>query len=260
MRWARIEVGDKVSFGIVEGDSVKVVDGDPFEGYRETDGRHALADVKLLIPVVPKTFYAAGLNYVAHVEEQARLHGREINLPKKADVGYRANNALIAHGETIVLPKNVTEKVEYEGELVAIIGKKAKNIAEAEALDCLLGFTIGNDLSERSWQKEDRTLWRAKNTDTFSPMGPWIDTDAKLEEMETIVRVNGEEKIRFATNNMLFSVQHYLSTISKYIELQPGDVLWMGTEGDSPNLIHGDVVDIEITGIGTLSNPIAKES
>ena len=260
MRWARIEVAGKVYFGIIEGDSVKIVDGDPFEGYRETDERHALADVKLLVPVVPKTFYAAGLNYVAHVEEQARLHGREINLPKKADVGYRANNALIAHGETITLPRDVTEKVEYEGELVAVIGKKAKNIAETEALDCLLGFTIGNDLTERSWQKEDRTLWRAKNTETFSPMGPWIDTDAKLQGMETIVKVNGEEKIRFETNNMLFSVQHYLSTISKYIELQPGDVFWMGTEGDSPNLIHGDVVDIEITGIGTLSNPIAKEN
>jgi 2-keto-4-pentenoate hydratase/2-oxohepta-3-ene-1,7-dioic acid hydratase in catechol pathway len=167
---------------------------------------------------------------------------------------------LIAHGETIILPGDVTEKVEYEAELVAVIGKKAKNITEAEAVDCLLGFTIGNDLSERSWQKEDRTLWRAKNTDTFSPMGPWIDTDAKLEEMETIVKVNGEEKIRFETDNMMFSVQHYLSTISKYIELQPGDVLWMGTEGDSQNLSHGDVVDIEITGIGTLTNPIVKES
>ncbi len=260
MRWARIEVGGKISYGIVEENSVKIVQGDPFEGYRETDERHALADVNLLIPIVPKTFYAAGLNYVAHVEEQARLHGREINLPKKADVGYRANNALIAHGETIILPGDVTEKVEYEAELVAVIGKKAKNITEAEALDCLLGFTIGNDLSERSWQKEDRTLWRAKNTDTFSPMGPWIDTDAKLEEMETIVKVNGEEKIRFETDNMMFSVQHYLSTISKYIELQPGDVLWMGTEGDSQNLSHGDVVDIEITGIGTLTNPIVKES
>lgn len=260
MRWMRFEVDGKISYGIVDGDVVKTVDGNPFEGYRETDKRHAISDVNLLIPFVPKTFYAAGLNYVAHVEEQARLHGREINLPKKADVGYRANNALIAHGETIVLPKDVTEKVEYEAELVVVIGKKAKNITEAEALDYVLGYTIGNDFSERSWQKEDRTLWRAKNTDTFAPMGPWIDTDAKLENMETIVSVNGEEKIRFETNKMLYGVEHYMSTISRYIELQPGDMLWMGTEGDSPNLKHGDVVDIEITGIGTLSNPIIKES
>ena len=260
MRWMRFEIDGNISYGIVESDSVIAVDGDPFEGYQETGNSYAISDIKLLIPVVPKTFYAAGLNYVGHIEEQARLHGREINLPKKADVGYRANNALIAHGETIVLPKDVTEKTEYEAELVVVIGKKAKNITEIEALDYVLGYTIGNDFSERGWQKEDRTLWRSKNTDTFSPMGPWIDTDAKLKDMETIVSVNGEEKIRFETNNMLYSVEHYMSTISKYIELQPGDVLWMGTEGDSPNLIHGDVVDIVITGIGTLTNPIVKES
>ena len=260
MRWMRFEVEKNTYYGIVEGDAVTAVDGNPFEDYQATNKRYALSDVKPLIPVVPKTFYAAGLNYVAHVEAQARLPGREINLPEKADVGYRANNALIAHGETIILPEDVTEKVEYEGELVVVIGKKAKNITEAEALDYVFGYTIGNDLSERNWQKEDRTLWRAKNTDTFSPMGPWIDTDAKLEDMETIVRVNGEEKIRFETNKMLFSVEHYMSTISRYIELQPGDVIWMGTEGDSPNLKHGDVVDIEITGIGILSNPIVKET
>ena len=101
---------------------------------------------------------------------------------------------MIAHGETIVLPKDSTEKVEYEAELVVVIGKRAKNITEAEALGYVLGYTIGNDLSERSWQKEDRTLWRAKNTDTFSPMGPWIDTDAKLEDMESIVSVTARKK------------------------------------------------------------------
>jgi len=256
MRWARFEKDGSASYGIVEGDRIETVSGDPFDGYEKTGESQGLADVNLLVPVIPKTFYAAGLNYVEHIEEQARLHGRAVTLPKKADVGYRANNALIAHGETIVIPGDATEKVEYEAELVAVIGKRAKNLTEANALDCLLGFTIGNDVSERSWQKEDRTLWRAKNTDTFAPMGPWIDTDAKLEEMETTVRVNGEETIRFETNNMLFGVAHYLVAITKYIELQPADILWMGTEGSSPQIKDGDVVDIEITGIGTLSNPV----
>jgi len=259
MRWMRFEINDNISYGIVEEESVQLVSGNPFGGYKKSDIKYAISDVKLLVPVVPKTFYAAGLNYVEHVQEQSRLHGIKINLPQKADVGYRANNSLIAHGETIVLPKDVTEKVEYEGELVVVIGKKGKNIPESEALNYILGFTIGNDLSERSWQKEDRTLWRAKNTDTFAPMGPWIETDVNLDEMETIVSVNDEETIRFKTNEMLFSVEHYLSTISKYIELFPGDVLWMGTEGDSPNLKHGDIVNIEITGIGALRNPIMKE-
>ena len=178
----------------------------------------------------------------------------------EADVGYRANNALIAHGETIVIPKDATERVEYEAEIVVVIGKKAKDLTEANALDCVLGYTIGNDMSERSWQKSDRTLWRAKNTDTFKPMGPWIETDAKLEDMETIVRLNGEETIRFKTNKMLFSVQTFLARMSKYMELQPGDVVWMGTEGSSPQVKHGDVIDIEITGVGTLSNPVVRAS
>ncbi|MEC7573324.1 MAG: fumarylacetoacetate hydrolase family protein [Pseudomonadota bacterium] len=258
MRWIRFDNNGTPTYGILEGDTVKVVTGDPFDGYEETNETRAFGDVKLLVPVVPKVFYAAGLNYVDHIMEYAAKTGREANIPPEADVGYRANNALIAHGETIVIPKDATERVEYEAEIVVIIGKKAKDLTEANALDCVLGYTIGNDMSERSWQKSDRTLWRAKNTDTFKPMGPWIETDAKLEDMETIVRLNGEETIRFKTNKMLFSVQTFLARMSKYMELQPGDVVWMGTEGSSPQVKHGDVIDIEITGVGTLSNPVVR--
>ena len=96
------------------------------------------------------------------------------------------------------------------------------------------------------------------SSDTFKPMGPWIETDAKLEEMETIVRLNGEETIRFETNKMLFSVQTFLARMSKYMELQPGDVIWMGTEGSSPQVKHGDNIEIEITHVGTLCNPVVK--
>ena len=131
-------------------------------------------------------------------------------------------------------------------------------MTEENALECVLGYTIGNDMSERTWQKNDRTLWRAKNSDTFKPMGPWIETDAKLEDMETIVRLNGEETIRFRTNKMLFSVQTFLARMSRYIELQPGDVVWMGTEGSSPQVKDGDVIEIEITNVGTLRNPVVR--
>ena len=97
----------------------------------------------------------------------------------------------------------------------------------------MLGFTIGNDVSERAWQRSDRTLWRAKNTDTFKPMGPWIETDVELDTLETIVRLNGRETIRFRTNDMLFSVRTFISRMSRYLTLYPGDVVWMGTEGGS---------------------------
>jgi 2-keto-4-pentenoate hydratase/2-oxohepta-3-ene-1,7-dioic acid hydratase in catechol pathway len=123
-----------------------------------------------------------------------------------------------------------------------------------------LGYTIGNDVSERTWQRSDRTLWRAKNTDTFKPMGPWIETEAALDAMETVVRVNDRETIRFPTNAMLFGVARYLSTMSRYLTLYPGDVVWMGTDGAAPDLKSGDIVEIDITGLGTLRNPFRRES
>src|SRR6201997_5227376 len=206
MRWIRYESNGHPAYGIVEGDTVIEVKGDPFAGYERTAVRQLLASVKLLVPVEPRTFYCAGLNYAEHVIEAARKRGQEPNFPTAADIGYRANNALIAHGEPIVIPSDATERVQYEGELVAVIGKKAKYLSESEALSCVLGWTIGNDMSERTWQRNDRTLWRAKNTDTFKPMGPWIETDFDLEAARTIIRVNGEETDNFQTNHMLYGV------------------------------------------------------
>jgi 2-keto-4-pentenoate hydratase/2-oxohepta-3-ene-1,7-dioic acid hydratase in catechol pathway len=260
MRWVRYETNGHPAYGIVEGDTITEVKGDPFAGCERTAIRRSLASVKLLVPVEPRTFYCAGLNYAEHVIEAARKRGQEPNLPKAADIGYRANNALVAHGEPIVIPADATERVQYEAELVAVIGKKAKRLSERDALSCVLGWTIGNDVSERTWQAGDRTLWRAKNADTFKPMGPWIETDFDLDAAQTIVRVNGDEKIRFKTNSMIFGPATFISRMSQYMTLYPGDVVWMGTEGAPENIKHGDTVEIEITGIGTLSNPVVRES
>ncbi|HZU90999.1 MAG TPA: fumarylacetoacetate hydrolase family protein [Stellaceae bacterium] len=259
MRWVRFEKAGRAVYGIVEGEAVVEVAGDPFAGYERTATRHPLSSVKLLVPVEPRTFYAAGLNYAEHVTEAARRLGREPELPPEADIGYRANNALIAHGEAIVIPKDASDLVQYEAELVAVIGKQAKYLSERDALSCVLGWTIGNDMSERTWQRQDRTLWRAKNTDTFKPMGPWIETDFDLDAAETIVRVNGEETNRFRTNHMIHGVAKFLARMSQYLTLYPGDVVWMGTDGWPKNLKHGDTVEIEITGIGTLRNPVVRE-
>jgi 2-keto-4-pentenoate hydratase/2-oxohepta-3-ene-1,7-dioic acid hydratase in catechol pathway len=211
--------------------------------------------VKIEVPVIPPTFYCVGFNYTDHIMKVAARTGQKPDLPTQPDVGYRSNNALIAHGEPVVIPRDATDAVQYEGELVVVIGKQAKGLSEADALSCVLGYTIGNDVSERSWQKSDRTLWRAKNTDTWKPMGPWIETDVDLDALETRVRVNGVETTRFRTNAMLFGVERYIATITRYITLFPGDVIWMGTDGSSPNLKAGDVVEVEITGIGVLRNP-----
>jgi 2-keto-4-pentenoate hydratase/2-oxohepta-3-ene-1,7-dioic acid hydratase in catechol pathway len=215
--------------------------------------------VKLLPPAVPPTFYAAGINYRQHVIEAAALLGREPNFPPNADIGYRAANALIAHGDPIIIPKDATDRVQYEGELVAIVGKQAKHLSESEALSCLLGFTIGNDVSERTWQAGDRTLWRAKNSDTFKPMGPWIETDVDLDSLHTNIRLNGKHLFDFNTNDMIFGVETYIAAITKYLTLYPGDVIWMGTDGATENMKDGDTIEIEITGIGVLSNPVVRE-
>jgi 2-keto-4-pentenoate hydratase/2-oxohepta-3-ene-1,7-dioic acid hydratase in catechol pathway len=262
MRWIRYTAPGLTApaYGILEGETIREVRGTPFGETERTGTSRKLSEVKIELPVVPPTFYAVGFNYTEHIKKVAARTGNPVDIPTQPDVGYRANNGLIAHNEQVVIPKDATDAVQYEGELVVVIGKKAKHLSEADALSCVLGYTIGNDVSERSWQKSDRTLWRAKNTDTFNPMGPWIETDVKLDKLETRVSVNGKESIRFPTNAMLFGVERYLATITRYITLYPGDVVWMGTDGASPNLKAGDVVDIEITGIGTLSNPFVAET
>jgi 2-keto-4-pentenoate hydratase/2-oxohepta-3-ene-1,7-dioic acid hydratase in catechol pathway len=259
MRWVRYAADGQEAYGILEGQDILEVKGDPFAGYERTPTRRKLDGVRLLVPVVPRTFYAAGLNYAEHVIAVANKRGEAPKLPEAADIGYRANNALIAHGEPIVIPRDATERVQYEGEIVVVIGKQAKHLTEANALSCVLGYTIGNDMSERTWQAGDRTLWRAKNTDTFKPMGPWIETSLDLDQATTIVRVNGQEKIRFATNSMIFGIAHFLARMTRYLTLYPGDVVWMGTEGVTENVKHGDVCEIEITGIGVLRNPVVRE-
>ena len=259
MRWIRYTAQGRTAYGILEGETITEVRGDPFDGFERTATRHALASVRIELPVEARTFYCVGLNYAEHVVMAAQKLGIKAELPEKPDVGYRAVNSLVAHGGDVIIPRDATEKVHYEGELAVVIGKRARNVSEAEALQCVLGYTIGNDVSERTWQKGDRTLWRAKNADTFKPMGPWIETNLDLDAAETRVRVNGQETTRFRTNAMIHGVALYISTISRYCTLEPRDILWMGTDDKSPDLKHGDVVEVEITGIGVLRNRFVKE-
>ncbi|MFA7668960.1 MAG: fumarylacetoacetate hydrolase family protein [Burkholderiaceae bacterium] len=248
MRWIRYTLNGETRYGILgDNDRITEVRGDPFKGHETTTTQHDLNDVKLEVPVVPPTFYCVGLNYVKHIGTVG------LNIPTKPDVGYRANNALVAHGEDVIMPADAN-RIQYEGELVVVIGKKTRDINADEVAQCILGYTIGNDVSERDWQASDRTFWRSKNADTFKPMGPWITTHADVASMETSVSVNGKETTRFQTADMLFGIEDFISTMSRYVTLYPGDIIWMGTDGHSPDLQHGDRVDITLTGLGTLSN------
>ena len=259
MKFARFSHAGQSGYGIVEHDTVLVIEGTPFGPWQRTGGSIPLDQVQIDVPVTPGNFYAIGMNYPEHVQERARLAGTLAELPSRPEPGYRSANALVAHGQPIVLPAD-TDSVQYEGELVVVIGKRAKHLREAEALQCVLGYTIGNDISERKWQKVDRSFWRCKNSDTFKPMGPWIETDVDLDALRTTVRVNGKVQIEFGTNHMIFGVARFIATITEYITLHPGDVIWMGTEGASTDLHAGDDVEVEISSIGTLRNPVIADT
>lgn len=254
--WCRFEESGVATFGLVEGNTVTAVDGEPWSRHTVTTRRYPLSGVRLLIPTEPRTFYCVGVNYPDHITKMAAIRGTEPKFPKRPDVGYRAQNALIAHDENIVKPRDAGEIFQYEGELVAVFGRRCRNVAREEALDYVFGWTIGNDVSERGWQASDGTLWRAKNADTFKPMGPWIVTGLNPDDMMTIIRLNGRETDRFATNKMVFDAPTYIAEVSKYCTIEPGDVMWMGTDGVPQNMAPGDTVEIEITGIGTLRNKV----
>ena len=259
MKWCRFQSGNGPAYGIIEGDTVVEVDGTPFDSYTKTSKTHTLSSVKLLVPVIPPTFYAAGINYPEHVTWAAKMRGEEPSLPKKADVGYRAVNALIANEEPIIVPKDATEEVQYEGELVVVIGKECKNVSQDDALDYVLGYTIGNDVSERTWQRGDRTMWRAKNTDTFKPMGPWIVTGLEPDDLHVTITLSERVVGDYDVKSAIFGVREYISDMSRYLTLVPGDVLWMGTDGATENMKDGDLVEVEISDIGVLRNRVTWE-
>lgn len=258
MRWCRIELEGTTRHGFVSDDVIEIVEGSPFGVYRSTGQVVSLERAVFAPPVIPSSFLCVGMNYTSHIKH-AQLHGMSATeIPTRPEVGYRASSALIGHRQPIVKPSDCEGRFESEGELVAVIGRSLRRCTRDEAIDSVFGWTIGNDVSARNWQHADRSFWRAKNSDTFKPMGPWIATDVDPMHSRTEVRVNDEVHAEFDTGAMIFDPYDYLVELSKYVTVAPGDVLWMGTDamvGMSP----GDTVDISISGIGTLSNPIVSE-
>ncbi|WP_106397044.1 fumarylacetoacetate hydrolase family protein [Actinocorallia populi] len=256
MRFCRIALDGGPRWGRVDGDAVHLLDGSPIEGGQSETGRAVPLDSAVFLPpVIPPVFYAVGLNYKSHVEH-ARARGHQgAKLPERPEVGYRANNALTGHGSPIVRPAGVEGRFEAEGEVVAVIGRTLRNASYAEAREGVFGWTIGNDVSARAWQHADRSFWRSKNSDTFKPMGPWIETDVDPLAQTTTMRVNGEVGRAFPTGAMIFDPYEYIVETTRYITMHPGDVLWMGADGTC-QMEPGDTVEIEISGIGVLSNPV----
>ncbi|MBQ0825907.1 fumarylacetoacetate hydrolase family protein [Streptomyces tagetis] len=259
MRYARVSVGGRAVWGRVEEDDIALLSASPLEEERpDVIGTLPRDAARWLPPVVPPVFYAVGMNYPRHIAHAARLGNAAAVMPDRPEVGYRANNALTGHLAPIVRPAAVEGRFEAEPELVAVIGRTLRHATPAEARAGVFGWTIGNDVSARTWQHQDRTFWRSKNSDTFKPMGPWIETDVDALAQKTTLRVNGVTHAEFATGDMVFDPFEYIVEITRHITMHPGDVLWMGAESTCA-IAPGDTVDVEIGGIGVLSNPVHPE-
>ncbi|MEU9157496.1 fumarylacetoacetate hydrolase family protein [Streptomyces sp. NPDC048417] len=252
MRYARVSVDGRAVWGRVGETDVELLSGSPLAADPDVLGTVPVAEAGWLPPVVPGVFYAVGYNYPRHIEHAGA------STPERPEVGYRANNALTGHRSPIVKPAQVTGRFEAEPELVAVIGRTVRYATYDDARKSVFGWSIGNDVSARTWQHQDRTFWRSKNSDTFKPMGPWIETDVDALAQTTTLRVNGEVRAAFPTGDMVFDPFDHIVEITKHITLHPGDVLWMGAESTC-QIEPGDTVDIEISGIGVLSNPVHLE-
>lgn len=251
MRYARFRVQGRVRYGIVDGDELHELAGSPFRGAERTGKRFRLSEVRLLPPVQPKKLLAVALNYRSHIGERQP--------PAKPELFLKAPTALIGPEEPIILPPD-TNRVDAEGELVVIIGRRARHVPPSEALRYVAGYTCGNDVSARDWQRNDLQWWRAKSADTFAPLGPFWVTDLDPAQLELETRVNGQVKQRSSTSDLIFDVPTVISLASQAMTLEPGDVIYTGTPGITPTLAPGDVVEVEIKGIGVLRNPVVAHA
>lgn len=259
MKIARFRAGGRARYGIVEGQSVVEVEGSLFRGrFKKTNRAHSLSEVTFLPVTSPvQLFGGVGVNYQDHGAQAGASTGRNVGAFGIQPIP-TSTASLSANGSPIVLIPEAVE-VHYEGELVIVMGRKARRVSKEHALDYVLGYTCGNDVTEKgSWEK-DFSLWRAKGIPTWSPVGPWIDTDVDPSNLDVAIRLNGREEYRYSTRDMVYDVPTLISYISQYIYLFPGDLIFTGTAGSTKPIKPGDIVEVEIPGIGTLSNPVVME-
>jgi 2-keto-4-pentenoate hydratase/2-oxohepta-3-ene-1,7-dioic acid hydratase in catechol pathway len=232
----------------VEGDTVYFVD-DLFNGATRTGESAPLEGLKILAPVEPKKLFAIGLNYVDHARESGKP------VPDVPLMWFKAPTAVIAHNETveIAFPEHNTD---YEGELTIVIGKKCKGAGEENALDYVLGYTIGQDISDRHIQHSESQWARAKSFDTYAPLGPFIHTGLDSTNLPVETRVNGEVRQSSNTNQLVFGVAKLVAFLSEAITLEPGDCIMTGTPFGVGPLKAGDVIETRIGPMGPLVNPV----
>ena len=248
-RYVRYAQGNTVSYGVLDGDTIRELKGDIFAKPAETGRVVKLADVRLLAPCQPSKVIAVGLNYKSHLGERpaAAYPGLFAKLP----------TSIVGPDASIIAPEDALD-LHFEGELVVVIGRRAKNVSAADASQYVFGVTAGNDVSERAWQKNDLQWFRAKASDTFGPLGPAIVTGLNYGDLLLQTRVNGVVLQSQRTKDLIFDVPAIVSYISRFVTLEPGDVIYTGTPGSTRAMKPGDVVEVEIEGIGVLRNKVER--
>jgi 2-keto-4-pentenoate hydratase/2-oxohepta-3-ene-1,7-dioic acid hydratase in catechol pathway len=248
-KYIRYEKDGRAAYAVLDGETVRELSAAPWMEGKATGKTAKLSDVKLLAPAEPSKIICAGLNYKSHIGQQqvAQYVGLFSKFP----------TSIVPHEANIVYPADASN-LHFEGELVIVIGKKASNVSRENALDHVFGVTVGNDVSERAWQRADLQWLRAKGADTFGPLGPWIVTGVNYQDVLLETRVNGKTLQSQRTKDLIFDIPYLVSYISKYVTLVPGDVIYTGTPGSTSAMKPGDVVEVEIEGVGLLRNKVVK--
>lgn len=249
--FARFSVDGREATGVVDDQGrITEIDGDMMGSYSLTDRIHDPDGVSFLPPTRPSKVIAVGLNYESHLGDREPLPypGLFAKYP----------STLTGHRHPIPFPPDANN-LHYEGEMVLVIGRRASNVSEAEALDYVFGVTAGNDVSERDWQDQDLQWFRAKASDGFGPVGPYVATGLDPDNLLLTTRVNGEMRQQENTSDLMFDVSSIISYVSRYVTLEPGDLVFTGTPGSTRPMSPGDVVEVELEGVGVLSNTVAPK-
>jgi 2-keto-4-pentenoate hydratase/2-oxohepta-3-ene-1,7-dioic acid hydratase in catechol pathway len=252
-RYVRYSDGGNISYGIEDGDQYRQLDGAPWDGGKETGKTVAATAATLLAPAQPSKVIAVGYNYTSHREEMTHEEPRPI--PEHPPLFLKLPTSLTGPDTDVVYPPDATD-LHFEGELVIVIGKTASKISPDEASEYIFGVTAGNDVSERSWQANDLQWLRAKASDTFGPLGPAIVTGLNYLDLRVQTRLNGETMQDQSSIDHIHDIHTIISYVSQYVTLHAGDIIYTGTPGATAAMKPGDVVEIEVEGVGILKNRI----
>lgn len=248
MKIARFVVDGDPLYGVVDGNDIHVLAGDPFfQGIKTTGATHSLDDVRLVAPIIPRSKVVGfGRTYREHAKEL----GNEV--PQEPIMFLKPNTSVVGHGDPVTLPA-FSDEVSFEGELAVVIGRICKDVPADKAQDVIFGYTVANDLTARDAQRSDLQWARAKGFDGSCPLGPWIETEMPdPDDVGIVTRVNGEVKQDGSTNEMIWPVNELVARASEAFTLLPGDVIMTGTPAGVGLVNAGDVVEIDVEGIGSL--------